>query len=241
MLAAVGGAHMTVSHQEAMPDARSEARDLMLRFCTISGNCEFGAAQRAFGAEPLDLFRWGNTGIGALMRILRARFEGIGDPEQITVWANPRGEYHVRHQGFGFNWHAFTKVTAATPEEVRQRECRRLPFLARKLIEELEGRQRIFVVKCASLPLPGIMRSLHAAAALYGSPDFLLVTEGTPPTVSRDNETGFLLGTIPKFADPARVPGTTDAESWRKLCALTDVLVPHPSSTMTSADSGACG
>jgi hypothetical protein len=196
------------------------ARTLMMRFCATSGNCEFGMAQRTYGAEPLDLFRWSNAGIGPLIRMLHARFERIGDPAHVTVDTLPSGEFRVRHTGFNFNWHAFTTVNKNSAEEVQKREVSRLPFLARKMIEDLQAGERVFVVKWGPRTPPGIERKLLDAIRLYGSPQFLLVRDGAPLAVSRDEATGFLWGSVPRFADSARVPVTTDAESWLRLCQL---------------------
>jgi len=195
-------------------------RALMMRFCATSGNCEFGVAQRTYGAEPLDLFRWSNAGIGPLIRILYARFEGIGDPQHVTVDTLSNGEYRVRHTGFNFTWHAFANVTRSSADEIKKREVNRLPFLARKMIEDLRAGERVFVVKWGPRTPHGVDRKLLDAIRLYGRPQFLLVRDGAPLAVSRDEATGFLWGSVPRFADGSRVPVTTDAASWLRLCQL---------------------
>jgi hypothetical protein len=52
-------------------------------FCSIGGNCEFGAAQRTYGAEPHDLLWWAISEMGILLKLLAERFEGIGDDLEI--------------------------------------------------------------------------------------------------------------------------------------------------------------
>lgn len=89
-------------------------KDLMRSFCALGHNCEFGMAQRVFGAEPIDLFRWALTQSDVLIRLLRAKFAGIGDPHQIEVYASPTGEYHVRHNRYHFAWHAWANVGETT-------------------------------------------------------------------------------------------------------------------------------
>jgi hypothetical protein len=202
------------------------ARSLMMRFCAASGNCEFGVAQRFYGAEPLDLFRWSNTGLGPLIRILRARFEGIGDPRHITVDTLPNGEYRVRHTGFNFSWHAFANIRNASAEDIRKREIDRMPFLARKMIEDLEAGDRIFVAKWGERTPEGVDLQLLDVSRLYGTPRFLLVREGGSTMVRCDDRTGFLWGNVPKFAHGARVPTTTDEASWLKLCRLAEASIP---------------
>jgi hypothetical protein len=48
------------------------------------------------------------------------------------------------------------------------------------------------------------------------------VLDGAPPAVARDEATGLLWGSVPRFADGARVPSTTDAESWLQLCRIAE-------------------
>jgi len=193
-------------------------RTTMMRFCSMAGNCEFGIAQRKYGAEPLDLLRWSNTRVEQLMHMLEARFEGIAGIEVETL---PHGEYRIRNAAFNITYHAFANTRTATVEEVRRREVNRLPFLARKLVEDLEASERIFVVKLLGNRLPDLPR-MRAAADLYGSPRFLLVTEGAEPSVAERD--GFLWGTVPAFARGA-MPQTTDAATWLRLCEI--VLAHH--------------
>lgn len=56
----LGAAAATVVHPDPSNDT---ARGLMLDFCSLGNNCEFGIAQRKSGAEPLDLLRWGQRTI----------------------------------------------------------------------------------------------------------------------------------------------------------------------------------
>jgi hypothetical protein len=44
--------------------------DLMVSFCSLGGNCEFGVAQRAYGAEAPDQFRWAILEMLALLELL---------------------------------------------------------------------------------------------------------------------------------------------------------------------------
>ena len=54
-------------------------RDVMLQFCSLGDNCDFAAAQRAYQAEPLDLFRWARTPFVSLIRLLDNDFNGLAD------------------------------------------------------------------------------------------------------------------------------------------------------------------
>ena len=115
-------------------------------FESLGENCEFGLVQRRCGAEPLGLLRFSSAPLPKLVKALDARFSGMGMPAAITVKVSPNGsEYMVLDGCFGFEYHAWVLVEEKSPEAVHQRECRRVPFLVRKLIEDLTGGEKIFV------------------------------------------------------------------------------------------------
>jgi len=191
-------------------------QDLMLGFCSLGKNCEFGVAQRIFGAEPLDLFRWALTPSDVLVRLLRARFEHIGDPSEIEVYPSSTGEYHIRHRRYHFAWHAWANVGETTPERLRDREAKRLPFLARKLMQEMADEARVFVVAqsdTAADTAKIILTAMHA----FGRPTLMYVTDGGPLGVAKEGD--YLLhATIPRFADESDVPATLASGDWLTLC-----------------------
>ena len=47
---------------------------MLLRFESIGSDCEFGAVQRRYGAEPLGLLRWNDVDILSLEQALAACF-----------------------------------------------------------------------------------------------------------------------------------------------------------------------
>lgn len=202
-----------------MADAESLTdRDLMLRFCSLGDTCEFGMAQRIFGAEPLDLLRWSLTGLGGLIYALGERFKGMGDPDQLDVGTDTRGDFIAHDTKYQFYWHVFESRSQTTADSIREHEQKRVPFLVDKLLRDLESGERVFVVRRAAGFPPHTTRALREALTPYSAPPFVLVTQGAPPAVSGCDEHGFLRGTVPRFADGADVPGTTDGQSWLTLC-----------------------
>ena len=199
------------------------ARQTMLNFISMGNNCEFGFAQRAHGAEPINLWRWANVELGVAVQAMKARFADIGNPDHITVDPRPGGRYHPRHAIYPFGWHVWT-APGVTPDEVLRGETKRLPRVAEGLMDDLASGDRIFVFKRSEFP-PHVVTLLRDAARQYGSPTFLLVTEGAPVSVVKRD--GFLFGTIPAFADPADVPRTTDAASWLALCRMAEGIWRH--------------
>lgn len=196
-----------------------KARETMLRFCSLGENCEFGQAQRMFGAEPLDLFRWTNTHIVALIQMLRDEFSGLNDPDQIEIVASGH-EYMVCNHQYGCSWHSWALVQETTPEVVHERERKRLPYLAKKLIEEIATASRIFVVK-REHPIPEhVVGELLSAMHRYGPAQLVHVDQGGHRVV-RNGQFVFHAW-LPKFADPATIPSSTPGTEWLRICE--DVL-----------------
>jgi len=116
----------------------------MMRFESLGENCEFGLVQRRCGADPLGLFRFGSTPIEKLLEALEARLEGLGAPGRISIELSANGrEYMVNDHQFGLPYHAWVLAGEMTPDQVLQREMRRLPLLIRKLIEDLSNGAKI--------------------------------------------------------------------------------------------------
>ena len=198
------------------PEADDVRRDFMFGFCSLGKNCEFGIAQRMFGAEPIDLFRWAFTPSDVLIRLLRSGFEGIGDPGEIHVYETPSGEYHIRHKRYQFAWHAWANVGEITPERLLEREVRRLPFLSRKLMNDIADGTRIFVVMQSDMKLE-TAEEILAAMQIYGRPTLMFATQGGPVDVVREGDS-LLHATLPSFADEANVTTTLSPSDWLLVC-----------------------
>jgi hypothetical protein len=191
----------------------------MASFCSFGGNCEFGAAQRAYRAEPIDLFRWASTEMSVLLDLLDHRFEGIG--ENLEAFLNPAGEYMVRNTRYRFQWHAWVMEGRIAPERLLARERARLSRLAEMLIDEMAESRRIFVrVPDFHVREEGLLRLVQLMRG-YGSTTLLFVARADadrrPGTVVRVSD-GLLRGYIDHFADPASVMTTTPAADWLALC-----------------------
>lgn len=213
---------MVSARTEGMRPVNENHREIMMRFCSLGNNCEFGAAQRKFGAEPIDLFRWAATNYKILLTLIENRFEGIGDPENIVVKATSSGEPYVKNTRYNFVWHAFADKDA-TGADIKSREVKRLPFLARKLIEEISEGDRMFVIKAP----PWDKLDLASAAALRtammsygGNPTLMFVDDGAEkPSVERVAPQ-LLHGHVTKFADQEDVIRETRAGDWLALCEM---------------------
>ena len=194
---------------------------LMMRFESLGENCEFGLAQRRCGAEPLGLLRFASAPLPVLLSGLRARFEGMGEPEQVDIQVSAnRQEYLVVDKCFGFLYHPWVLVGEADPEDIRRREGKRLPFLRRKLIGDLEEAHKVFVYRgMHRLPQPLVLR-LVAAMRSYGPTTLLWVETADADHPAGSVEwvaPGLLKGHIDRFA-PAENAHALSLDCWIAIC-----------------------
>jgi hypothetical protein len=122
-------------------------RGLMYQFESLGENCELGLVQRKYGAEPLSLLRWTSVHPFALVKLLKTQFEGVGDPDQMTMNEAPWGEIFLSYNRFGMNFHTFRNKISENREIWFAQECSRLAFLRDKLLEDISEGDKIFVYK----------------------------------------------------------------------------------------------
>lgn len=207
------------------PDAKAESpaalAGLMLQFESLGENCEFGLVQRANGAEPLGLFRFASAPLPLLLRALAARFVGMGEPGNLLIEVSPNGrEYMVLDKRFNFRYHAWAAVDDKTPAEVLAREVRRLPFLIRKLIDDLAEGSKIFVYRSLDPMGPEDAAVLVQAIRAYGPGTLLWMdladADHPPGTVIRLGD-GLLKGHMDRFA-PGENAHDLSLECWNTVC-----------------------
>jgi len=195
--------------------------ELMMQFESLGENCEFGLVQRRCGAEPLGLLRFASAPLPVLLAGLRARFEGIGEPDEIDIQVSEnQQEYLVVDKRFGFLYHPWVLVGEADPEEIRQRETKRLPFLRRKLLEDLDEARKIFVYRGMRQQPQVLIMRLVEALRVYGPAELLWVTlhdSEHPPGTVEAVAPGLLKGYIDRFA-PGENAHALSLECWIALC-----------------------
>jgi hypothetical protein len=205
----------------AKPTTESELKALMMRFESLGEDCEFGLVQRRCGAEPLGLLRFSSTPLAKLITALEAKFEGLGRPDMINVEISSNGrEYMVLDKRFGLYYHAWVLAGEKSPEEIHARECSRLPFLARKLVEDLQGGDKIFVYRGMTPLAERDVNHLASTMRTFG-PTTLLWME----VADDDNEvgsveelaTGLFRGNIERFA-PIQNAHDFSLDAWIEVC-----------------------
>lgn len=199
-------------------------RDLMLRFEGLGHNCDFGMVQRQYGAEPLGLLRFASVPLGCLLNGLATRFEGVGQPENtvFSVRPHPRPEYWVGDTRLDLLMHTFIYPEDVSPEQERQhfqKQCKRMAFLARKLVEDLEEAEKIFVYQTHEALTEEQMRNLLAALRRYGDNTLLCIQPSDETHLAGTVEVleeGLLIGRVSGFTHFGRKP---DFENWRAVCS----------------------
>ncbi len=115
------------------------------RFESLGANCEFGLVQRRFGSEPLGLLRWPDITVQGLISTLRNTFSELSDISNFSLIPGPKEEWDVRTPHFSL--HLYAKIGAVNEAELLASAFRRIQFLRRSLLENLEDAEKIFVFK----------------------------------------------------------------------------------------------
>ncbi|UDF31492.1 UNVERIFIED_ORG: hypothetical protein LHK14_09250 [Roseateles sp. XES5] len=152
-----------------------EARQLLIGFEGLGSDCEFGLAQRRFGAEPLSLLRFNAVTFGGLMTGLAMRFEGMGLQENTEMITLANGEYFVRDRRWGLGMHTFKFVGQIDGDLLFRKFCERVVFLRDKLLSDLGEGRKVFVFFAPGLALSDV-KMLHAALREVGPVKLLHVT-----------------------------------------------------------------
>ena len=188
----------------------------------LSGGCEFGSVQHAWGADPLSLLRWAAVSPESLIAGLRARFEAIEHVEAADLYLNqddPRELWWIKDRRYGILMHGFLSMREVAREQAVEPSRKRLRYLRDKLLGDLESAEKTFVFKLSTRHLTaeeiaGIDDALHAV----GPAEILCVCPADPdhPEGRIDRlARGIWIGYL-DFSDPynneARWP------AWRALC-----------------------
>ena len=174
-----------VSHGESPSEYNH--KQLAAKYEGIGDNCEFGIVQRSFGIEPLGLLRWANISPVRLKEILANRFEGVGDSEFTSLNLLPgSGEYSLRDVRY-FGMHTFIKAGQGDVEQVKVKMQKRLKFLVRRLLEDLETAEKIFLYKSIDCDITvEEARAIQSEIARYGTGQLLCIRRPWQGVNNRD-------------------------------------------------------
>ena len=208
----------------AAPGSEAEAgalRELLMQFESLGDNCEFGSVQRQAGAEPLGLLRFVSIAPEGLLKLLETGFEGVGDPANTTLDLQAHGEYFLTDTRGLFQMHTFMKPNQVEPVRFREQQCRRLRYLAGKLVDDLTRAEKIFLFKRSYGQMSDeTVARLHRAMRQYGDTTLLCVRlqDEAHPTGSVERAgDGVMVGYIDKFVPLDRLSDVS-FDGWYRLC-----------------------
>jgi len=155
---------------------------LMSYFESLGDGCELGNVQRFCGIEPLGLLRFSSMPYRALIELLDCRFEAL-KCEAEALRLLPHGqdqEWWVSIEQWGIFYHTGRKIGSVEVASLKQSEAAKLRFLRRKLLEELDAPEVIFVRRDPERSLEEIRHAFRRLNA-YGPHALLWVASAPEP------------------------------------------------------------
>lgn len=214
---AANGREPIVKSKEIL-ETGEHLKQLALSFEGLGDNCEFGIVQRRFGADPIGLFRFAAIEIRTLINLTKEKFASLGmkDTTELDLTAND--EYLIRDTKNPYYMHCFVRKDSVDSDKFLAQQISRINFLKRKINEDLEAAEKIFVYKSSY----GITRSeivnLHESLSNHG-PNTLLVVqksdEDNKPGSTKLLVPGIILGYVETLYN--QVDSPIDFSSWRKI------------------------
>ena len=150
--------------------------EFLCEFELLVGDCEFGGVQRLLGAEPLSLLRFAGPSPGAALKGLDTEFAGIGETLEPFIADSGINEWMIRDLTYGMAYHTHMSAATVSMANVLEAERRKVKFLRRKFLEDLQDRGKIYL--CAdrsNLPLEA-MFPLFLALNRHGPQSMLWIT-----------------------------------------------------------------
>jgi hypothetical protein len=204
----------------------------MLRFRALGDNCEFGLAQRHWGAEPIDMLRFAGLHISiedrlaALTKAVTIGFEGLGEPGTFTIeLSGPDGhgrqEWYVQEHLYQLRWHTNRWADETGIDPVWEQQSAVAQVWRRNFIETLQTASKPYVWKSNPPHAEADVRKLLKALRTYG-PNRLLwvdVADTEHPRQSVDDiGHGLFKGYINRFAPYDRA-WEIQLDDWLVICA----------------------
>ncbi|MDE2334269.1 MAG: hypothetical protein KGK10_06985 [Rhodospirillales bacterium] len=203
-------------------------REVMMAFESLGQDCALGSAQRHFGAEPLGLLRFSGIGLDAVRTALADRLRGVGDPAFTRMEPDDRGEFFTRDIRYHMQAHTFLFAANEERAPLFARQCRKLQYLARNLLDVLHEGSKIMVIHGLPDDLPDAgLRALLAVLRGYGDCPLLYVRAARPGLEAGEvvRGEGLFIGHV-LVEDDARRPSSHEIfESWGRMCRRVHTLV----------------
>jgi hypothetical protein len=132
--------------QSAEAITNMPAAVLASQFEKLIGNCEFGFFQRRCGAEPISLLRFADSHPQQVYEGLMNEFAGLGDDLRVEPSDDFWGEWMTFDPRYDLRLHTFIKTGTIPHAKMLGREIARFRLLRDKLLDEVDGARKVFVV-----------------------------------------------------------------------------------------------
>ncbi len=204
---------------------------LMECFEGLGDGCEFGNAQRFCGIEPLGLLRFASVPYQSLMTMLESRFSGLpSDQGSLRLLPNGRDrEWWIGIDQCGMYYHTGRRIGEIREETLKDYEIAKIKFLKRKMLEELEAPEVIFVRRDPGRSLEEI-RHAHRRLNQYGPQSLLWICRAPRPDMVGAIElldAGLVRGFIGDTA-PDAAPAPAALAVWLTLLEKTLKILKPP-------------
>jgi hypothetical protein len=211
-----------ILHDQLPPPIKErDDKDIFSHFFSLGINCELGIVQKSVGVTKLGLLDWFATHPDNLLDILENNFEGIGSPAQTRI-IEFENEYIIEDTRYKFSGHTFVRTSDIISEKFLEQSCSRLQYLKRKIIEELEDGENIFVYKMNYEPmhLP-LMPKIAEKIASYGPGVLLAISDSKfanePDRSAKWVGPNLIYGNLANLA-PYDQADNVDVVGWSALC-----------------------
>lgn len=146
-------------------------KEMLSRFESLGDDCEFGFVQKDHGVDTPSLLRFGGMRLHRLREALDNGFAGIEDRSNLTAFGLDGGEHMIMQNYYRYAYHTFVSSLDVSRAEILDRESKRLAFCKRKLVDDLQDGEKIFVVKTSGVSQPSLGDVVQAAEAMrrYGN------------------------------------------------------------------------
>jgi hypothetical protein len=215
-----------IDHEKtAVSNISLQPRELLMQFESLGFNCEFGFVQRHFGCEPLGLLRFAHSPLNLLVSALERNFDGVGSQENTILKPTWGKEFGISDTRYNFLTHTFVYEGDPGAENfaiLLEKQCKRLKFLARKLLQDLHSGEKIFLYFDYERLTNHACEHLLSVLTKYGKNRLLCVRkceEGKPPGSVEVINRRLLLGYIESFSRWEAVPLYINYASWLQICA----------------------
>jgi tetratricopeptide (TPR) repeat protein len=206
---------------ESPKDRAGRLREIFSQFESLGSTCEFGLVQRHFGSEPLGLLRWSVLSPEQLINALQRDFEGVGEPNNTRLKV-VRREWYTEDVNFGMGMHTFILENEQPEETIFPKICKRLSFLRKKLLDDLQSAEKLFVYKSEEAISESEIHQIFSLLRKRGNCSLLVVSLASEDQASglvTELKEGLMHGCVKQFFDPK-----PHIEDWLKLCLKAHAL-----------------